>query len=250
MITKDLDTHFIGQRVYYYHSLASTMTVAKCKSQQGAAEGTVVFAEEQTGGRGRQNRTWLSPRGSISLSIILRPALTDLPYLIMIASLAVVRSIMAVTGLMAQVKWPNDILLNGRKICGILIENSVMRDVVEYSIIGIGVNVNLRIVEFAEIKRIATSLSDELGREVSQLDMIRSLFSEMERLYLALGDGDSIYREWRGSLITLGKQVSATSGNTVYQGVAESVNRNGSLILRLPDGRVTSVVSGDVTLCN
>ena len=247
-VARDLETRFVGQSVIYRPSLTSTMTLAQREARRGAAAGTVVVAGQQTAGKGRQNRTWLSPRGSIALSIILRPAVVALPYLIMLASLAVVHSIEAVTGLHPQVKWPNDVLLDGKKVCGILIENSLRRDIVEYAIIGIGVNVNLRLADFPEIEPTATSLSDELGGEVSRLELIRRLLVETERLYLALGDGEDIYREWRDNLVTLGKQVHVNSGNTVYSGIAESVNRDGALLLRLPDGSITEIVAGDVAL--
>ncbi len=247
-ITTNLETHFVGRKVIYYPTLTSTMAVAQREAQQGAAAGTVVIAGEQTAGRGRRNRTWLSPRGSIALSIILYPGVAYLPYLIMLASLAVVHSIEAVTGLRPQVKWPNDVLVNGKKVSGILIESSLRGKIVDYAIIGIGINVNLKLSDFPEIRLTATSLSDELGSEVSQLEMIRRLLVEIERLYLALPAAESIYQEWRDSLVTLGKKVQARSGKTVYQGIAESVARDGSLLLRHADGSLTKIVAADVTL--
>jgi len=248
LITSDLRTRFVGQRVIYYPTLTSTMEVAKREAQQGAAEGTVVVAGEQTAGKGRKNRTWLSPRGSIALSVILHPSVAYLPYLIMLASLAVTHSIVAVTGLQPQLKWPNDVLVNGKKVSGILIESSLRGNIVDYAIIGIGVNVNLRLSDFPEIRLTATSLSDELGREVSQLEMIRQLLIEIERRYLALPAGEPIYQEWRDNMVTLGKKVRVKSGKTTYQGIAESVDRDGSLLLRHRDGSLTKVVAGDVTL--
>ncbi|MBA7716212.1 Bifunctional ligase/repressor BirA [subsurface metagenome] len=118
----------------------------------------------------------------------------------------------------------------------------------DYAIIGIGVNVNLRLSDFPEILPIATSLSDELGRDVSRLDVIRCLLVEIERLYLALLAGESIYQKWRDSLMTLGRKVRIKSGKTVYDGIAESVATDGSLLLRRPDGSLTKIVAGDVTL--
>ncbi len=247
-ISRDLETCFVGQRVLYYPSLTSTMEVARREARQGAVAGTVIVADEQTVGKGRLKRTWLSPGGNIALSIILYPSLAYLPSLIMLASLAVVHSIGAATGLKAQIKWPNDVLINGRKVCGILIESDVQGNTVNYTIIGIGINVNLRLADFPEIQPIATSLSDELGRDVSRLSVIRCLLVEIERLYLALLAGGSIYEEWRDILVTLGKRVRATTGETVYEGVAESVARDGSLLLRGSDGRLTRIVAGDVTL--
>ena len=247
-ITSNLGTHFVGQRVIYYPSLTSTMEVAKREAQLRAGEGTVVVADEQTAGRGRMKRVWLSPKGSIALSIILYPSVVNLPSLIMLASLAVVHSIEAVTGLRSQVKWPNDVLVNDRKVCGILIESSVRGNIVDYAIIGIGVNVNLKLSDFPEIPSTATSLSAELGRDVPRLRIIQRLLVEVEGLYLALQAGGSIYEEWRDSLVTLGRRVRVKSGKTVYEGVAESVARDGSLLLRHSDGSLTKIVAGDVTL--
>jgi len=249
-ITSNLETRFIGQRVIYYPRLASTMEVAKQEAQQGATEGTVVIADEQTAGKGRLKRVWLSPKGNIALSIILHPGVAHLPSLIMLASLAVVHSIEAVTGLKSQIKWPNDVLINGRKVCGILIESEVQGNIVNYAIIGIGINVNLRLTDFPEIRLTATSLSDELGRSVSCLSVVRYLLVDMERLYLALRAGESIYEEWRDSLVTLGRRVRVESGETTYEGVAESVAKDGSLLLRHSDGSLTKIVTGDATLRN
>ena len=247
-ITSNLGTHFIGQKVIYYPSLTSTMAAAKQEARLGAVEGTVVIADEQTAGRGRIKRVWLSPKGSIALSIILYPSVVNLPSLIMLASLAVVHSIETVTGLRSQIKWPNDVLVNGRKMCGILIESSLRANIMDYAIIGIGINVNLRLADFPEIQSSATSLSAELGRGVSRLGVIRRLLVEIERLYLALQAGGSIYEEWRDSLVTLGRRVRVKSGKTVYEGVAESVARDGSLLLRHSDGSLTKIVAGDATL--
>ena len=247
-ITNNLETHFVGKRVIYYPSLASTMEVAKREAQQGAAEGTVIVADEQTAGKGRIKRAWLSPKGNIALSIIFYPHIASLPYLIMLASLAVVHTIEAVTGLKSQLKWPNDVLIKGRKVCGILIESKVRGDIVDYAIIGIGVNVNLRLYDFPEILPTATSLSDELGRDVSCLSLIRRLLVEIESLYSTLSSGDSIYEEWRDSLVTLGRRVRVKSGENAYDGIAESVAKDGSLLLRCSDGTLTKIVAGDVTL--
>jgi len=250
-ITHNLSTRFVGQRVIYYPSLSSTTEIAKREAQQGATEGTVVVADEQTAGRGRVKRAWLSPKGCIALSIILYPSVLHLPSLVMLASLAVVRSIEAVTGLKPQIKWPNDVLVNGKKVCGILIESQVKRANVEHAIIGIGANVNFRVSDFPGIAPIATSLSDELGGEVSRLDIIRHLLVEIERLYLTLlGGAGAIYEEWRDCLVTLGRKVQVKMGETTYEGIAESVAKDGSLLLRHQDGSLTKIVAGDVTLRN
>jgi len=142
-VSLGLDTRFIGQKIIYFPQLSSTMDVARSEARQGVSEGTVIIAGEQTSGRGRLKRHWLSPPGNVALSVILHPDVSSLPCLIMIASLAVVRSIESTTGLKADIKWPNDILIDGKKVCGILIENEISSDKTARAIIGIGVNVNL-----------------------------------------------------------------------------------------------------------
>ena len=247
-ITKNLGTRFVGQRIIYYPSLASTMEIARQEANKGAREGTVVVAGEQTAGRARLQRSWLTPKGNIALSVILRPALSQLPSFIMLASLAVVHCIKTVTGLKPVIKWPNDILINGKKTCGILVESDVRANVVHCVIIGVGLNVGLRPADFPEIKNIATSLSQELGREVSCLTVTRSLLVEIERLYRALVAGESLYEEWRDNLVTLGKEVRVRSGETTYEGVAEAVARDGSLLLHVKGAGIVTIVAGDVTL--
>lgn len=247
-ITESLGTRLIGQRVIYFPRLTSTNEQAKREAQRGAPEGTVIVTDEQTAGKGRIRRTWLSPKGSLALSVILYPDMAHLPSLIMLASLAVVHSIRAVTGLKSEIKWPNDVLVNGRKVCGILIESGVRGNTVDQAIIGIGVNVNLKFSDFPEISQTATSLSGELGRDVSRLDIARRLLVELDRLYLALQAGGSVYEEWRDNLVTLGRRVQVREGETVYQGIAEAVARDGSLLLRQSDGKLTKILVGDVTL--
>ncbi|MBI4185887.1 MAG: biotin--[acetyl-CoA-carboxylase] ligase [Chloroflexi bacterium] len=247
-ITENLGTRFVGRKIMYYESLGSTMEVARQEARRGAAEGTAVIAAEQTAGRGRLGRAWLSPRGSISVSIILRPRLGYLPFLTMLASLAAVYAIEAITGLKPQIKWPNDVLITGRKVCGVLVESEVSGNRVDYAVIGCGINANLNVSDFPEIEPVATSLASELGREVSTLHLLRRLLVETEKLYLALPAGESIYREWKQRLETLGKKIRVKSGETAYEGIAESVAGDGSLLLRRPDGSSVSLVSGEITL--
>jgi len=247
-ITDGLDTRFIGQEVISYPSLPSTNDAAKRRAREGDKEGTVIIAEEQTAGRGRIGRSWLSPRGSVALSVILYPQLAYLSSLIMVASLATANAIERVTSLKAQLKWPNDVLVNGKKVCGILVESDVKGNKVDYAVIGIGLNVNINLADFPGIAPFATSLSHELGRYVSRRQIIRNLLAEAERLYLALPEGDSVFRQWRERLVTLGQQVRVSSGEATYEGIAESVARDGSLLLRQPDGNLLKIVAGDVTL--
>ena len=244
----NLDTRFVGQHIIYYRSLPSTMEEARKVGWHGAEEGTVVIAEEQTAGRGRRQRMWISPQGGIALSIILRPSVQHLPQMIMLASLAVTAAIEAVTGLKAGIKWPNDVLIGRKKVCGILIENQLRGGNLEFTVVGIGINVNMDPLVYPEIADIATSLSAEKGQPVSRVELVQKLMVEVEKLYLDLKAGQSLHQRWRERLVILGQMVQITEEGKVEQGVAEDVNLDGSLLLRHSDGSLTRIVAGDVTL--
>lgn len=241
-------TTLIGKRIIHRPQVTSTMDVARQEVQRGAAEGTVVVTDEQTAGKGRIKRQWFTPKGNIALTIILYPDVADLPYLIMIAALAVARSIKTATGVSAQIKWPNDVLIKGKKVCGILSESEVREGKVAFANIGIGINVVLDLTGYPDIAATATSLTSETGRAVSRVEIIRALLTEFDRLYLARADREMIFQEWRNNLVTLGKRVQVTSGGNVIYGVAEDVDKDGSLLLRQEDGTLVRVVAGDVTL--
>jgi len=239
----------VGHNIIYYPVTSSTMDVARQAAADGAAEGTIVIADEQTAGRGRLGRKWLSPpESSVLLSIILYPKLEELPRLTMAACLAVARSIERVTGLKPTIKWPNDVLIQGKKVSGVLIESDVQGDRVNYAIVGLALNVNLDPSSIPEIAETATSLKEALGHEVSRLEVLRALLGEFEDLYSALRRGEPIEREWRRRLETLGREVTVRSGQEVREGYAESVDEDGNLLLRLRDGSLVTIAAGDVTL--
>jgi BirA family biotin operon repressor/biotin-[acetyl-CoA-carboxylase] ligase len=247
---KNLRTKFVGRCYYRYDELPTTMEVARRLAREGALEGTVVIADVQTAGRGRLGRSWLSPHGSLAMSIILRPSFDHLPYMIMIASLAVVRAVEQITGLGCSIKWPNDVLIGSKKLSGILIESEMSQGVVNYAIVGIGVNVNIDPSVFPEISKIATSLSCEFGQEVDRDEFTCALLLELEQLYLSLQAGgcSSVYREWKEYLETLGKDVTVKCGEQVERGMAEDVTEKGSLLLRRADGSLIEIMTGDVTI--
>ena len=247
-ITKGLTTRFIGQNVLYYPITTSTNDIARQQAHAKAPEGTAVIAEKQTSGRGRLKREWVTPQGNIAVSVVLYPARKDLPFLTMLAALAVQCGIRKTTGLKCQLKWPNDVLINGKKVCGILLESRAAVNSVDYAIIGIGINVNIKLADYQEISAIATSLADETGKEVSRVVLLQNLFLEMEKLYLRLRNGESILAEWRDNLVTIGKQIHVRAGDDVFEGIAESVADDGSLMLRCTDGRLMKFTAGDVTL--
>jgi BirA family biotin operon repressor/biotin-[acetyl-CoA-carboxylase] ligase len=247
-ISASLDTRFIGQKIIYFPRLSSTMDIARQEARQGALEGTVIITGEQTGGRGRHKRLWLTPPGNIALSVILQPDVAWLPYLIMISSLAVVHSIDDVARLEAGIKWPNDILIDGKKVGGILIENEISTDKTARAIIGIGININIDESEIKGSSVPVTSLEKETRQTVVKTDLVKNLLQEMEWLYLELPHGESIYRKWCDKLATLGKRVVVNMGAETLKGLAESVDSAGALMLRLDDGNIARIVAGDVSL--
>lgn len=248
LITRGLNTRCIGQRVLVFPTVSSTMDIARQEALNKAPEGTAVIAERQTAGRGRLKRAWLTPEGNIAVSVILYPPRERFQSLIMLASLAVLNSIRMTTGLTCRLKWPNDVLIRDKKVCGILIETKTQTNRLDYVIFGIGINVNMKLAEHPELQSIATSLADELGKPVSVIQLLRQLFTELERLYLGMLSGKSLFPEWSRNLSTIGKSVRVQSGDSVFDGNAESVNEDGSLLLRCTDGSVMRITIGDVTL--
>ena len=247
MLRVDLPVVVIGSLIAYYDSLPSTNDVAREEAHRGVPEGLTVIAGVQEKGRGRWHREWRSPAGNIALSVVLYPATERLPYLIMMSSLAVCRTIAEITGLKPGIKWPNDVFIDGRKVCGILIENEIKKDGRNISVTGIGINVDLPYARYSEITDTAASLENELGKKVSRLEIIRSLLINFDRLY-AGGDDISTFQAWREMLVTLGQPVKATWKNGSIEGTAENVDASGALVIRLPDGTLHTVVAGDVTL--
>ncbi len=249
IFSKNNTTQIIGKNILHFPSLNSTNEFAKDIARHRISEGTVVIADRQVAGKGRLNRPWISPEGVTAYSVILYPKMSQLSHLIMIASLSVVRAIKKITGIDAQIKWPNDIQIDGKKICGILIENSLKGDEVEYAVIGIGLNTNFNPVQYPDIMETATSLSVVSGRDIPEAQLMRQLLVELDRLYISIGDGTTIFEEWRNNLVTLGQQVRATSaGNVVTEGIAETVESDGTLVIRQSEGILARVSQGDVTL--
>ena len=248
MTLKDLPGGLIGRHILYYPRLTSTMEMARQLAEEGVAEGTVIIAGEQTEGRGRLGRKWLSPpEGSISLSIIVRPHMSYLPQLNMVASLATLRSITTVTGLKPCIKWPNDILLHGKKVSGILIENTFEGADLRAAIVGIGINVDFDPASFPEIAAIATSLSVEAGRSISAQDLMTSLLKTFDEVYGDLRQAGTVYDAWLPFVETLGKWVTVRWGDSIEEGCAESIDVKGSLILRRSDGSTLALTAGEVT---
>lgn len=242
----NLKTRYMGRVVYYLPVTSSTMDEARKLAEKDAPEGTAVIAGKQETGRGRKGRSWLSPEGGLATSIILRPPAKALYLLPAISAIAVHHTIDKM-GAISSIKWPNDVLIGGKKVCGILIENAFNAGNPVFSIVGIGININFDTAAFPEISGIATSLSVELGKQVPVASIASSLYSEMERLYDRINEPGFILGEWTKYMGTIGRRVSVNTGNCILEGIAEAVNHEGNLILRLDNGSIHEVVAGDVT---
>ena len=248
VLRRGLYTRVVGRRIMVYPSLASTMDRAAEEARGGTSDGTVILTEQQTTGRGRFQRLWVSTPGNLLLSIVLYPSHKELPYLSIAASLAVVRTIESETNLRPSLKWPNDVLIGGKKVCGLLVENALEGQDVSYAVIGIGLNVALDPKESPEIAAIATGLNVEAGKTVDCALLLRRLLQELDNLYQNLREGLSLVGEWRGYLETLGKRVEVRWGHDIVAGYAEDVDEMGHLILRTDDGNRITLSAGEVSL--
>lgn len=257
MTPSDLDVPFleqalagriIGHRIHYHDTLDSTMDETRKLAEAGAEEGSVVIAEEQTAGRGRFSRAWISPRGlNLSFSVLLRPKAEQLPYMNMAATLAVARTVADVAGLAPTIKWPNDVRVGGLKISGILIETAITESEANHAVVGIGLNVNFDPSKHEEIADISTSLFRETSRFHNRTTVLQLLLEVFDDLYASVREGQSLVHLWEQQLDTLGKSVRLAWQESVVEGLAEGVDAQGNLILRLADGSTFTATAGEVT---
>lgn len=224
------------------------MDEAARQGESGAEEGSVVVAETQSASRGRLGRRWVSGPGNLYLSVLLYPTIQALPFLSSLAGVATVRAIAKTTGLRPRLKWPNDVLLDGKKVAGVLVESAIAGDSVRYAVVGIGINVALDTGTHDELSSFASSLNHLAGDQVSREELLRRTLQELDTLYLALVDGKTPLSEWRSLLDTLGHRVQVTGPVDAQIGLAEDLDEVGNLLLRLDDGRLVTVTAGDVTL--
>ncbi|HEY3856975.1 MAG TPA: biotin--[acetyl-CoA-carboxylase] ligase [Verrucomicrobiae bacterium] len=248
------ETRVIGKEIKVFRETTSTNDVAARLARGKAVEGTVVFAESQTKGRGRMGRTWLSPTGKgLWFTVLLRP---DIPpqqatQLTVAAATAISRAVTMQTGIIPEIKWPNDILIRGKKICGILTEMSAEMDYLKEVLLGIGMDVNLDATDFPpSLRKIATSLKIESGQKVNRSELAVAMLRELDRDYERVKNGkfDEITDEWQERCSTLGQQVSIQVGNRVIRGCAEALDDDGALLVRGPNDLLERIIGGDVTL--
>jgi BirA family biotin operon repressor/biotin-[acetyl-CoA-carboxylase] ligase len=252
LIQPELGDNEIGRKLIHYFRIDSTNSTALALATDGAAEGTVVVAEEQTAGRGRFGRKWHSEKSSgIYASVILRPRLSpaDAPAITLMAGVAAHRALTTATGLEVDIRWPNDLLVNGKKVCGILTEMSAELGRLHHVVLGIGVNVNNKSMP-SELGGIATSLRMEGGRAYSRAQILVSLLRELERYYGVLKDQGNapIVRAWaKASTYAQGKAVRVRTSDEDYPAVTAGLDPTGMLRIRRQDGKEESLVSGEIT---
>lgn len=248
-----LDTTVFGRKAVLLTSTLSTQGDVLKLAEQGQAEGAVVIAEEQTGGRGRFGRQWFSPPGKgIWMSVLLRPdlPLQHTPQLTLLTGVAVCRAVRACSGADAGIKWPNDLLIDGRKVCGILLESTVEDHEVRYCIAGIGVDVNFDPEDYPEdLTTIATSLKMETGQPVDRTKLTAAILTELEQLYyLYQKEGFGVISAlWEALSVSMNREITVTNPHGVIEGKAIGLDPSGALIVEKHDGEHTLIISGEIS---
>ncbi|UCG36314.1 MAG: biotin--[acetyl-CoA-carboxylase] ligase [Candidatus Bathyarchaeota archaeon] len=242
-----------GYKVYYYRTAPSTNDIAKKIARQTPEDRFVIFSETQSCGRGRRGRHWISPKGGLWFSIVMRPHMDpkDVLKLTFIASLAVAKTIKALFSVTTEVKWPNDVLVNHKKVCGILTEASVRKDSVSLAVIGVGVNANIDLQAFpTHLQESATSLRHELGCEVDRMALMERILQDFLRYYSKLRKGlwKQLLNEWKGKASFFGKDIKITGSGGIVEGKALDINEDGALIIEANDGTTKEIVTGDLVV--
>ena len=249
-IQNGLKTKWMGKKIHYYDALDSTMDVAFQLGLEGELEGSIVCAEGQKKGKGRLGRVWNSPKGKgIYLSIILRPKLSlmDTAKLTLLSAVAVCEAIRKVTGVVVNIKWPNDILFENKKIAGILTELNAEADCVKFIVVGIGINVN---TSSKSLPSQATSLKQMMGQKVSRVKLLQEVLQGLEMWYenMQLNGFSPMIEQWKSLSCTLGRQVSLSNPSGDIEGEAVDVDEYGGLVIRTKQGDLVKRMSGDVVV--
>ena len=253
-ILSRLQTRWLGHNICYRDSIDSTNTLAKGLANEGCPNGLVVVAEEQGAGKGRLSRGWISPYAKgIWFSVVLKPPFLpqEASKCTLLAAVAVVKAVMRIACVHAAIKWPNDILLMGRKLVGILTEMNAEFGHINYVVIGTGINTNATPDDYPEdVKDIAVSVADAATEQFTRVDLLCDILKNMEDLYeKALLDGFApILEEWRKYSCTLGQEVKVMAPDCTYFGKAEDIDEDGLLIVRKVDGTLEKVMAGDVSI--
>ena len=250
-ISKDLDTTWAGKNLYVFDEVKSTNTVAKFLAMNGAENGTVVISEKQTDAKGRSGKAWASPIGGIWLSLIVKPNVdySKLPMITIGTGVAVAKAIERTGITSAEIKWPNDIIIHDKKVCGILTEAVTTFNTIDSVIIGVGIDANIDIEDFPEeLQDGTTTLADELGRKEDENVLIRLFLEEFEKIAETFNEGDyeSILKDWRKRSYSVGKIVEVREPfNKNFDAYVVGIGREGALIVEKIDGTLEKVISGE-----
>lgn len=253
-IKRGIRTKTIGKEIRIFDEVGSTNDIAMEMGAKGGENGLVVVAESQSHGKGRMGRTWISPKGvNLYISILLRPGFSphQASALTMMASVATATAISRTTGLDVEIKWPNDILIGGKKVSGILTEMNAEEERIHYVVIGVGVNVNMKKEDFPDNLRMpADSLMECTGRRVDRSGLLRALLESMDANFETLKNEGvmSIIPKWRKLCSTLNKRIKVALPEAVITGVAEDVTQEGGLVVTFGEGLKRVIYAGDVTL--
>ena len=249
-----LRTRVLGQRCHVFDVLASTNTYLYALGRQGESEGTIVLADEQTAGRGQADKVWISPpRCNLYVSVLLRPSIApaQAPLLSLLAAVALVDTLRQ-EGAVCGIKWPNDILIQWRKVAGILTEMETHRDAVRFVVVGIGVNVNMTQEDLeghlGSVAQPATSLQASLGREISREALLAALMGSLESWYNRFISQREIVLQaaWEARSLMHGRRIRARAAGATWEGTAESIDQAGRLCLRQVDGTAIVLTSAEV----
>jgi BirA family biotin operon repressor/biotin-[acetyl-CoA-carboxylase] ligase len=243
-----------GEKIIRLQEIASTNEVAKEEARKGSPEGTVVVAVSQNAGRGRLARKWFSPPGGLWASVVLRPRIPprDVPKLTAICGMAVAEALKAKFGIEAGLKWPNDVLVGGKKICGILAEAASGRDGIDFVVVGIGLNVNNDTAEFGpELAPLTTSVVAVTGNPADVEAVLKGILERFEWHYMLLQGGAvaELRKAYGRLIVTVGRKVRVTMPEGVVEGTAEAIDEDFALIVRAASGSAIRIVAGDCVHC-
>ena len=247
-----LDTEWAGKPVVYYPETDSTNIRIRHLGDEGAPHGTLAVADRQTAGRGRRGRTWESPGGScIYMSILLRPDLAPekAPMLTLVMACGVAEGIMDCADVKVQIKWPNDIIVSGKKLAGILTEMSAQVDYINHVTVGVGINVNVQ--NFPEEIQTATSLLSETGTQTKRAPVIAAVmkhFEENYKIFMQTEDMSGLMKKYSSLLVNQDREVLILEKDAEYKAYAEGINQKGELVVRREDGTVENICAGEVSV--
>jgi biotin-[acetyl-CoA-carboxylase] ligase BirA-like protein len=246
-----LQTTVLGRRGVYFREVTSTNDIGKGLAADGASEGMIISSETQMEGRGRRGREWASPEGGLWFSVILRPKVQagHAAKLSLLASVAVAKAIRRLYGLKTNVKWPNDVLLDGKKVCGILTESEIRGQRIDFAVLGIGVNADFEVEALpVHLRSPATTLRHQLKGEVQREALLSELLKEIEFHYHLFEKQkfEVILEDWRSLASFLGSDIRVQTDGEIVHGLAVDINNDGALVIRLKDGTTHSITSGDI----